>query len=283
MIEQRRGKVIKHFVAGGSAGTGGAWRLLCLQSRNEPPQLRPWRPSGARFNIQANAVAPTVILTAMGRTGLGRAEQGDPMKARIPSRRFGEPVDGRGPGAFPGVARVRLHLRASHSHRRRALGRLTVCFPLRTLFRAKRSLNVASHTTPLRRAFSRLSSRLARTRIGAGFGSLTPFSQTCSRTATHLCPAAQSDVNVTAVSFIGLTRRGQHRGPDQRLALSRAGQRAHEALQEGHLKESAGKQRQGSWSRFTAWRVVPPKQSSNQLPPPQASEPVPETRAGQSS
>jgi len=47
----------------------------------------------ARYNLQANAVAPTVILTAMGRQVWGDPRKGDPMKARIPSRRFGEPVE----------------------------------------------------------------------------------------------------------------------------------------------------------------------------------------------
>jgi len=47
----------------------------------------------AQFNIQANAVAPTVILTAMGQQVWGEPAKGDPMKARIPSRRFGEPIE----------------------------------------------------------------------------------------------------------------------------------------------------------------------------------------------
>lgn len=43
-----------------------------------------------RYNIQANAVAPTVILTEMGEYVWGEASQGEPMKARVPARRFGE-------------------------------------------------------------------------------------------------------------------------------------------------------------------------------------------------
>jgi NAD(P)-dependent dehydrogenase (short-subunit alcohol dehydrogenase family) len=46
-----------------------------------------------RYNIQANAVAPTVILTAMGQQVWGEASKGDLMKARIPARRFGEPFE----------------------------------------------------------------------------------------------------------------------------------------------------------------------------------------------
>jgi NAD(P)-dependent dehydrogenase (short-subunit alcohol dehydrogenase family) len=47
----------------------------------------------ARFHIQANAVAPTVVLTEMGRQVWGAPEKGEPMRARIPSGRFGQPVE----------------------------------------------------------------------------------------------------------------------------------------------------------------------------------------------
>jgi 2-deoxy-D-gluconate 3-dehydrogenase len=46
-----------------------------------------------RYNVQANAVAPTVILTEMGQKVWGEASKGDPMKARIPARRFGQPAE----------------------------------------------------------------------------------------------------------------------------------------------------------------------------------------------
>ncbi len=92
MIEQRRGKVINISSLAGvlapeghgaySASKGGL-NLLTQAMAAE------W----ARFNIQANAVAPTVILTAMGRQVWGEPAKGDPMKARIPARRFGEPAE----------------------------------------------------------------------------------------------------------------------------------------------------------------------------------------------
>ncbi|MFN9371555.1 MAG: SDR family NAD(P)-dependent oxidoreductase [Planctomycetaceae bacterium] len=47
----------------------------------------------ARHNIQANAVAPTVVLTAMGKQVWGDPQKGDPKKARIPAGRFGEPIE----------------------------------------------------------------------------------------------------------------------------------------------------------------------------------------------
>ncbi len=92
MIAQRLGKVINisSMAAvlvpeghGAYAAAKGGLNLLTQAMAAE------W----GRFNIQANAVAPTVILTAMGRQVWGDPAKGDPMKARIPVRRFGEPVE----------------------------------------------------------------------------------------------------------------------------------------------------------------------------------------------
>lgn len=92
MIAQRRGKVINISSMAGvlvpeghgaySASKGGL-NLLTQAMAAE------W----GRYNIQANAVAPTVILTEMGKHVWGDPAKGDPMKARIPARRFGEPVE----------------------------------------------------------------------------------------------------------------------------------------------------------------------------------------------
>lgn len=92
MIKQKRGKIINiSSVAAVLAPEGhsaysaskGALNLLTLTMASE------W----GRYNIQANAIAPTVILTAMGQQVWGEASKGDPMKARIPARRFGEPFE----------------------------------------------------------------------------------------------------------------------------------------------------------------------------------------------
>jgi len=53
-----------------------------------------------RYNIQANAVAATVILTEMGQKAWGEDSKGDPMKARIPARRFGQPNEIANPVLF---------------------------------------------------------------------------------------------------------------------------------------------------------------------------------------
>ena len=38
-------------------------------------------------------MAPTVVLTEIGRQAWGAPEKGEPMKVRIPSGRFGQPVE----------------------------------------------------------------------------------------------------------------------------------------------------------------------------------------------
>jgi NAD(P)-dependent dehydrogenase (short-subunit alcohol dehydrogenase family) len=45
------------------------------------------------FNIQTNAVAPTVVLTDMGKMAWGDEEKSAPVKARIPLHRFGTPLE----------------------------------------------------------------------------------------------------------------------------------------------------------------------------------------------
>ena len=92
MIEQRRGKVINiSSLAGVTAPEGHAAYSASKGGLNmlTKAMAAEW----ARFNIQANAVAPTVVLTEMGRKVWGAPEKGEPMKARIPSGRFGQPVE----------------------------------------------------------------------------------------------------------------------------------------------------------------------------------------------
>lgn len=92
MIEQRRGKIINiSSLASVLAPEGHGAYSASKAGLNLLTQVM--AAEWARFNIQANAVAPTVILTAMGRQAWGAPAKGDPMKARIPSHRFGEPVE----------------------------------------------------------------------------------------------------------------------------------------------------------------------------------------------
>ena len=47
----------------------------------------------AKYNIQANTICPTVILTPMGEMVWGDPAKGDPMKAKIPAGRFGKTIE----------------------------------------------------------------------------------------------------------------------------------------------------------------------------------------------
>ncbi|MFM1770319.1 MAG: 3-oxoacyl-[acyl-carrier-protein] reductase [Verrucomicrobiota bacterium] len=92
MIAQRRGKVINlSSLASVLAPEGHAAYSASKAGLNLLTQTMAveW----GRFNIQANAIAPTVILTEMGQKVWGDPRKGDPMKARIPERRFGEPTE----------------------------------------------------------------------------------------------------------------------------------------------------------------------------------------------
>lgn len=92
MIEQRRGKLITiSSLAGVLAPEGHGSYSASKAGLNLLTQAM--AAEWGRHNIQANAVAPTVILTAMGQQVWGEPSKGDPMKARIPAGRFGEPQE----------------------------------------------------------------------------------------------------------------------------------------------------------------------------------------------
>jgi len=92
MIEQRAGKIINVSSQAGVAAlpdhaaycaSKGGLNMLTKVMAVE------WGP----YNIQCNAVAPTVILTPMGEKVWGDPAKGDPMKAKIPLGRFGRPIE----------------------------------------------------------------------------------------------------------------------------------------------------------------------------------------------
>lgn len=92
MIAQRRGKIVNissqaGVVAieghGSYAASKGGLNMLTKVMAAE------W----GQYNIQTNAVAPTVILTPMGEQVWGDPAKGEPMLAKIPMRRFGKPVE----------------------------------------------------------------------------------------------------------------------------------------------------------------------------------------------
>jgi 2-deoxy-D-gluconate 3-dehydrogenase len=92
MIEQGSGKIINVSSQAGvvaieghasyAASKGGLNMLTKVMALE-------WGP----HNIQVNAVAPTVILTPMGIRAWGDPAKAAPMLAKIPLRRFGQPVE----------------------------------------------------------------------------------------------------------------------------------------------------------------------------------------------
>jgi 2-deoxy-D-gluconate 3-dehydrogenase len=92
MIAQRRGKIVNistvasvlgcegHAAYG--ASKGGMNQLTQVLAAERGP-----------FNIQTNAVAPAIVLTDMAKAAWSDEAKAGPVKARIPVRRFGEPVE----------------------------------------------------------------------------------------------------------------------------------------------------------------------------------------------
>lgn len=92
MIERGHGKIINiSSVAGTGALDGHAAYSASKAGLNA--LTRTMTIEWAKHNIQANAVCPTVIMTPMGKQVWGDPAKGDPMKAKIPLGRFGEPVE----------------------------------------------------------------------------------------------------------------------------------------------------------------------------------------------
>lgn len=92
MIAQRGGKIINisslasvvgcEGHASYSASKGGMNLLTQVMAAE-------WGP----FNIQTNSIAPAIVMTDMAREAWGDEAKSGPVKARIPLRRFGEPVE----------------------------------------------------------------------------------------------------------------------------------------------------------------------------------------------
>jgi 2-deoxy-D-gluconate 3-dehydrogenase len=92
MIAQRSGKIINIASQAGvvaidghaayAASKGGLIMLTKVMASE-------WGP----HNVQSNAIAPTVILTPMGEQVWGEPAKREPMIAKIPLRRFGQPVE----------------------------------------------------------------------------------------------------------------------------------------------------------------------------------------------
>lgn len=92
MIDQRRGKIVNvSSVAGvmgfeGHAGYSASKGGLNLLTRVMAVE---WGP----YNIQTNAIAPAIVMTDMAKEVWRDEAKSGPIKARMPVRRFGEPVE----------------------------------------------------------------------------------------------------------------------------------------------------------------------------------------------
>ncbi|MGD9633067.1 MAG: SDR family NAD(P)-dependent oxidoreductase [Pirellulales bacterium] len=92
MIAQRSGKIINISSLASVVGceghaaysvSKGGLNLLTKVMAAE------WGP----FNIQTNSIAPAIVMTDMAREAWGDEAKSGPVNARIPLRRFGEPVE----------------------------------------------------------------------------------------------------------------------------------------------------------------------------------------------
>ncbi len=92
MIAQNWGKIINVSSQAGVVGLEGHG-AYCASKGGLNMLTKVMTVEWAQHNIQINTVCPTVILTPMGEQVWGQPEKGDPMKAKIPGRRFGKPVE----------------------------------------------------------------------------------------------------------------------------------------------------------------------------------------------
>ncbi len=92
MIERRMGKIVN--VSSQTSNIALVQHAAYAASKNGLNALtKVMTAEWAQYNVQSNAVCPTVILTPMGEKVWGDPARGDPMKARIPLGRFGKPIE----------------------------------------------------------------------------------------------------------------------------------------------------------------------------------------------
>ena len=92
MIEQRSGKII-NLSSAASVAALDEHGSYCASKGGLNMLTKVMAAEWSRYNIQCNAVAPTVILTPMGDQVWGDPAKSEPMKAKIPLGRFGQPVE----------------------------------------------------------------------------------------------------------------------------------------------------------------------------------------------
>jgi 2-deoxy-D-gluconate 3-dehydrogenase len=92
MIAQKAGKIINVSSQAGVIGLD-AHGAYCASKGGLNMLTKVMTSEWAKHNIQINTVCPTVILTPLGEKVWGDPAKGDPMKAKIPAGRFGQPVE----------------------------------------------------------------------------------------------------------------------------------------------------------------------------------------------
>ena len=92
MIAQRSGKVINISSQAGVVALD-AHAAYCASKGGLNMLTKVMAAEWGEYNIQVNAVCPTVILTPMGTEVWGDPQKAAPMLAKIPLRRFGQPVE----------------------------------------------------------------------------------------------------------------------------------------------------------------------------------------------
>lgn len=92
MIAQRSGKIINISSQAGVIALEGHG-AYCASKGGLNMLTKVMAAEWGRYNIQVNAVAPTVILTPMGTEVWGDPARSAPMLAKIPLGRFGQPVE----------------------------------------------------------------------------------------------------------------------------------------------------------------------------------------------
>ena len=92
MIEQRRGKIVNVSSLAGSIGLENH-AAYCASKGGLNLLTKVMAAEWAGYNIQANAVSPTVVMTPMGELAWGDPAKSEPMLAKIPLGRFGQPVE----------------------------------------------------------------------------------------------------------------------------------------------------------------------------------------------
>lgn len=88
MIAQKMGKIINISSQSGVVGLQDH-AAYCASKGGLNMVTKVMTLEWAKYNIQANTICPTVILTPMGEMVWGDPAKGEPMKAKIPAGRFG--------------------------------------------------------------------------------------------------------------------------------------------------------------------------------------------------